>query len=67
MDEQAIIRQISNLDEPEARVRLQRVHQMQDHLNAVRSEEIQARNEWLNSSELIFPENFTDRDEQAEF
>ena len=60
MDEKAIIRQIGNFDKADVKTSLKRVHQMQDHLNAIRSGEVQARKEWLNSSELIFPEDFTE-------
>jgi hypothetical protein len=60
MNEQAIIRQIANLSVAEAKTSLQRIHQMQDHLNAIRSGEVKARQEWLNSSELIFLEDFTE-------
>ena len=35
------------------------VHGMKDHLNTMRSGEIQARKEWVNS-QLIFPEDFTE-------
>jgi hypothetical protein len=60
MNEEAIIRQIGNLDAAEVKTALHRVHQMQDHLNAIRSAEVHAQKEWLNSSDLIFPEDFTE-------
>ena len=60
VNEQAIIRQISNFDERHAKTQLQRVHQMQDYLHAIRDGEVKAREEWLNSSTLIFPEDFTE-------
>ena len=60
MNEQAIIRQIGNMDAAEVKKKyLQITHQMQDHLNAIRSGEIEARKEWVNS-QLIFPEEFTE-------
>ena len=60
MDEQAILRQINNYDEESVTKALQRIYQMQDHLNAIRSGEVEAHKEWANSSELIFPEDFTE-------
>jgi hypothetical protein len=61
MNEQAILRQIdAYFDITDVDKYLQRIHQMQDNLNALRSGEVQARKEWLNSSELIFPEDFTE-------
>ena len=60
MNEQGIIQQIGNFDAHDANTRLQRVHQMQDHLKALRSGEVQAYKGWLNSSPLIFPEDFTE-------
>ncbi|MBZ5687222.1 MAG: hypothetical protein LAP86_19545 [Acidobacteriia bacterium] len=59
MNEEAIIRQIGNMDAAEVKTKLHVVHQMQDHLNAIRSGEIQAHKEWVNS-QLIFPEDFTE-------
>lgn len=60
MDEKAIIGQISNFDVNDANKYLRRIHQMQDHLNAVRSGEVEASKGWLNSSDVIFPEDFTE-------
>jgi hypothetical protein len=60
MNEEAILRQISKyMDVAEVKKNLHIVHQMQDHLNGIRSGEIQARKEWVNS-QLIFPEDFTE-------
>jgi hypothetical protein len=60
MNEQAIIRQIAHFDEKDVKIRLHEVNKMQDHLNAIRNGEVQARKEWVNSSTLIFPEDFTE-------
>jgi chemotaxis protein histidine kinase CheA len=59
MNEEAVIRQIGNMDAAEVKTKLHAVHQMQDYLNAIRSGEIQAHKEWVNS-QLIFPEDFTE-------
>ncbi len=59
MNEEAVIRQIGNMDAAEVKTKLHVVHQMHDHLNAIRSGEIEARKEWVNS-QLIFPEDFTE-------
>jgi len=60
MNIEAIIRQISNCDEVTAKMRLHEVQKMHDFLNAIRSGEVQARKEWVNSSSLIFPEDFAE-------
>jgi len=59
MNEEAVTRQIGNMDAAEVKTKLHAVHQMQDYLNAIRSGEIQAHKEWVNS-QLIFPEDFTE-------
>jgi hypothetical protein len=39
---------------------LRKLHLMQDHLHAVQDGEIQAREEWVNFSSVLFPEDFED-------
>ena len=59
MTEQQILDGIrATTDQAALSTQLQRVHQMQDHLNALRSGEAQASKEWVNSSQLLFPEDF---------
>jgi hypothetical protein len=61
MNEQAILRQISTyFDSADVDKQLQRVHQMQDHLNGLRNGETLASEEWSHPSQLIFPEDFTE-------
>jgi hypothetical protein len=60
MNEQAVLRQISNyMDVGEVKKNLHIVHQMQDYLNALRSGELQVSKGWVNS-QLIFPEDFAE-------
>jgi hypothetical protein len=59
MNEQGVIQQIGNFDAHDANTHLQRVHQMQNYLKALRSGEVHACKEWLNASPLTFPEDFT--------
>jgi hypothetical protein len=59
MNEQGVIQQIGNFAAPDANAHLQRVHQMQDYLKALRIGEVHACKEWLNASPLTFPEDFT--------
>jgi len=61
MTEQQIIERIRSMTSV-ADVDLQHrtVHQMQDYIHQVRDGEKVAGAEWLNSSPLLFPEDFTD-------
>jgi hypothetical protein len=59
MNEQQIIQRIRvSLDRAALEQDLQRVHQMMDHVNAVRSGEVQPTDSWVNSSSLLFPDDF---------
>jgi len=59
MNEQQIIQRIRvSLDRAALEQDLQRVHQMMDHVNAARSGEVQATDSWVNSSSLLFPDDF---------
>jgi hypothetical protein len=61
MTEAQILDRIRTMTNPaELDSQLGEVHQMQDYLNALRSGEMQAHGEWPNSSQLLFPEDFTD-------
>jgi predicted LPLAT superfamily acyltransferase len=61
MTEQQIIERIGTLtDMAEVVAQRQRVRAMQDYLHTLRDGEKQATRNWVNSSTLLFPEDFED-------